>query len=495
MHRTSLPGRAAARTAARARLHAPRPSSAIFGGNLPKINHVALKSHGCVGGVGTGAGAPMSRSSHPHYRHHGVYVRGEGAPPARRMTSGEYSFGRGARQIRFGPVAFWSIAGALVIMATWSLMSATYFAFRDDVLARLIARQAHMQYAYEDRIADLRTQVDRLASRQLLDQEQFEQKLDGLMRRQSVLESRAAVLSALPDPTATGSTKPPRVGNAGERTSAVPVRPAPINDTVILVPPAEREAQLESLPQPFAAAGAGSKAKGIEAALARLEISLNRVEARQSATLTGLEESYDSKARRMRNVLADLGIDAGGAPKTQAAGGPFVPAKLSQASAFERQLYRVQSARSQVDALTSTLVSVPVRKPMLGEIDMTSGFGVRLDPFVHAAAMHTGIDFRGEEGEPIRATATGTVTHASWNGGYGRMVEVDHGNGLATRYAHLSAIDVKVGEKIRAGQVVGRLGSTGRSTGPHLHYETRVDGEAVDPQKFLRAGLRLGNAL
>ena len=105
--------------------------------------------------------------------------------------------------------------------------------------------------------------------------------------------------------------------------------------------------------------------------------------------------------------------------------------------------------------------------------------------------MHTGLDFRGDTGDPVRATANGTVTVAGWNGGYGKMVEVDHGNGLATRYGHLSAIEAQVGQTVKIGQIVGRVGSTGRSTGPHLHYETRVDGEAVDPQKFLRAGSRL----
>src|SRR4029077_4768499 len=123
----------------------------------------------------------------------------------------------------------------------------------------------------------------------------------------------------------------------------------------------------------------------------------------------------------------------------------------------------------------------------------SSGFGVRLDPFIRAPAMHTGVDFRGETGEPVRATANGTVSNAGWSGGYGRMVEVHHGHGFVTRYGHLSAIDVRVGQPIRIGQTVGRLGTPGRSTGPHLHYETRVDGEAVDPQKFLRAGARLGS--
>jgi murein DD-endopeptidase MepM/ murein hydrolase activator NlpD len=106
--------------------------------------------------------------------------------------------------------------------------------------------------------------------------------------------------------------------------------------------------------------------------------------------------------------------------------------------------------------------------------------------------MHTGLDMRGDTGDPVRVTANGTVTMAGNNGGYGKMIEVEHRNGLSTRYAHLSAIDVRVGQSVKIGQVIGKLGSTGRSTGPHLHYETRVDGEAVDPQKYLRAGIRLG---
>ena len=102
--------------------------------------------------------------------------------------------------------------------------------------------------------------------------------------------------------------------------------------------------------------------------------------------------------------------------------------------------------RGQVERLTRTLGAVPIRKPMIGELEWTSGFGVRADPFLRAPAMHTGLDIRADIGEPARATAAGTVTMAGWNGGYGKMVEVDHGNGFATRYAHLSAIDVEVGQ-------------------------------------------------
>jgi murein DD-endopeptidase MepM/ murein hydrolase activator NlpD len=137
---------------------------------------------------------------------------------------------------------------------------------------------------------------------------------------------------------------------------------------------------------------------------------------------------------------------------------------------------------------------VPYRKPFIGQVDFSSGFGIRSDPFLGRPAMHTGLDFRASTGDPVRATAYGKVIAAGWQGGYGKMVEIDHGNTLSTRYGHLSEINVKVGDIVRIGQVIGAVGSTGRSTGPHLHYETRIDGDAVDPQKFLRAGVRLGSS-
>ena len=195
-------------------------------------------------------------------------------------------------------------------------------------------------------------------------------------------------------------------------------------------------------------------------------------------------------------MLTELGLNAGNVPSTpvgSGTGGPLIPVKLRDAGHFERQLHRINVARSQVDSLYRTLSNVPVRKPLMGEIDTSSGFGVRMDPFINAPSMHSCLDFRGSTGDPVRATAGGKVTHASWNGGYGKLVEIDHGNGIATRYGHLSEINVSVGQNIRIGQTIGSVGSTGRSTGPHLHYETRIDGDAVDPQKFFRAGIRLGS--
>ena len=433
----------------------------------------------------------MSHRSASHRRHpspggHGAAVLAAGA---------DYTFTHAGHQVRLGPVAFWIVVGTLIIMAGWTIITATYFAFRDDVLTRLISRQAEMQFAYEDRIAEMRAQVDRITSRQLLDQEQFEQKLDYILRRQATLESRAAVLGGMADPTVTGSIRShSRVAPKANESETAPPKPSPISDTVRFVAPVAREARLESRPLPSAdeRINASVKAGGIEASLARLQTSLDRVDTAQAAALNALEEHYDLRARRMRGVLADLGVDIGRDPAPRGVGGPFVSVKPGSASPFERQLYRIGIARTHIERLTQTLTAVPLRRPLGGDPESSSGYGVRLDPFLGVPAMHTGQDFRASSGDRVLATASGVVLSAGWNGGYGKMVELRHSNGFTTRYAHLSDIAVAAGQRVRMGEVVGHVGSTGRSTGPHLHYETRIDGEAVDPQKFLRAGVRLG---
>jgi murein DD-endopeptidase MepM/ murein hydrolase activator NlpD len=454
-------------------------------------------------------GVPMSyRSGHHSEYHQHHHPQDYGRTPPRRpaphaasaaVTQGGdgYTLVHAGRQVRIGPVVFWIVVGTIVLLGMWSAATATYFAFRDDVLTRLIARQAEMQYAYEDRIAELRAKVDRTTSRQLLDQEQFDQKLDQIMRRQTALESRATALGAIPDAVVTGSIRPPARGAAIDSTPSGTPKPSPISDTVIFVAPPDREARLESRapikanPQPNQFA----KIQGVDNVLVRLQASLDQVERRQMAALSSVEDSIESRVRRMRGVINDLGLDMGqleAATPRSGVGGPFVPVKLpADAGPFERQLQRINVNRAQMQRLNATLALVPYRKPVIGEVEFTSGFGVRSDPFLGRPAMHTGLDFRAATGDPVRVTANGKVVSSGWAGGYGRMVEIDHGNGLSTRYGHLSEINVKVGDVVKIGQVIGAVGSTGRSTGPHLHYETRIDGDAVDPQKFLRAGVRL----
>jgi len=409
----------------------------------------------------------------------------------------DYTLAHRGRQVRIGPAAFWIVVGTLVVMGIWSIVTGTYFAFRENVLTRLIGRQAEIQFAYEDRIAELRAQVDRITSRQLLDQEQFEQKLSALLQRQAILEQRTSALSG--EVTTTGSIRPARDTLLAQPPANSPPKASPNNYTMIFIAPPDPEARLEmrTLPASATRIASTSDAGGLDGILRRISSTLDKVGRQQAAVLNNLEERVDTKARRMRSVLSDLGVGIAKMPAGMDVGGPYVAlrAPRSSASAFARQLYRINVARAEINQYARTLVAVPVRKPVTGEVDMSSPFGMRMDPFNGRPAIHTGIDLRGDVGESVHATATGKVTIAGREGGYGNMVEINHGNGLATRYGHLARIDVKVGQFVRIGEVIGRIGSTGRSTGPHLHYETRVNGEAVDPQQFLRAGVRLGSAL
>ena len=136
--------------------------------------------------------------------------------------------------------------------------------------------------------------------------------------------------------------------------------------------------------------------------------------------------------------------------------------------------------------LERTLVAVPSGNPA-NVLMMSSGFGYRRDPFTGAGAMHAGVDFRGPIGTPILAAAPGRVSFVGVKSGYGNVVEVDHGQGIMTRYAHLSGFTSKVGAQVTAGQQIAKMGSTGRSTGSHLHFEVRLTGVAVNPRRFLEA--------
>jgi murein DD-endopeptidase MepM/ murein hydrolase activator NlpD len=162
-------------------------------------------------------------------------------------------------------------------------------------------------------------------------------------------------------------------------------------------------------------------------------------------------------------------------------GGPFE----SAGNATFKALF---NSWKKLDQLQDDVIAIPSDKPVKTDVTFTSGFGVRADPFHAGAAMHPGIDLAGAYGTPVYATADGTVLRAGWNnGGYGNLVELDHGRGITTRYGHMSAILVHEGDHVTRGEQIGRIGSTGRSTGNHLHYEVRIDGRPVNPIPFMKS--------
>jgi len=211
---------------------------------------------------------------------------------------------------------------------------------------------------------------------------------------------------------------------------------------------------------------------------------LAEVEARQLAYAERLTRFADARARRAEAAMRKLNLDPKFLSRNAQAGmgGPFEAIRGADDPRFER----LGLSLARMAVLERALDGIPQVVPASAR-NITSGFGYRRDPFNGRGAMHAGIDFKGAIGSPIFAAAEGRVTYAGWKSGYGQAIEITHGNGILTRYGHLSRIGVKVGQKVAAGSTIGGLGSTGRSTGPHLHFEVRINNRAVNPRPFLEA--------
>jgi murein DD-endopeptidase MepM/ murein hydrolase activator NlpD len=174
-------------------------------------------------------------------------------------------------------------------------------------------------------------------------------------------------------------------------------------------------------------------------------------------------------------------------PRPVAMGGPYIAADSNEAAAdmaADAQFRALFQTWKKLDTLEDGLISIPSVQPV-ANMSFTSNFGIRSDPFRGTAAFHPGVDIQCAIGTAVYATADGVVDKAERSGGYGNLVEIDHGRGIQTRYGHLSKILVTAGQKVKRGQLIALSGSTGRSTGPHLHYEVRIDGRAVNPLPFL----------
>jgi murein DD-endopeptidase MepM/ murein hydrolase activator NlpD len=262
------------------------------------------------------------------------------------------------------------------------------------------------------------------------------------------------------------------------------------------------EAHLGDLPTDKQAGETVSDSSG-EAAKAVKKISLAvpeaaglaRIEARQLAFVESLTRLADRRAARASDAMRKLGLDPRMAltsvnsrtgPNRFGQGGPLMRLATSADGSLDPRFQRLGLSLARMDALERGLKGIPQVLPASLEF-ISSGFGYRADPFNGEGAFHAGLDFKGPVGAPIYAAAKGTVTFAGVKQGYGNVVEVSHGNGLLTRYAHMSAFRARVGQPVEAGAVIGAIGSTGRSTGPHLHFEVRINDRPVNPRPFLEA--------
>ena len=440
----------------------------------------------------------------------------------------EYRGKNGAHLFEISPAVAGTLLTLAALVTTLTIASGAYIFSKDEILRSVLSGQARMQYAYEDRISQLRAHIDRVAGRQLVDQDSVEAKLHELINRQVQLESRQALVARIsdeafkagiavhdsrtaprPDLSTTGSVSA-QMPNAFAPNAFAPMQSPSANPLAQPVPrakPMPEETGLRPITSPDNAARPAAvpqrsthiDRRTLPLLLEQVQASAAMMSSNQIAMLRGIEGKAQVSARRFRTMLDSTGLDqarfariipAGKDQRTSAMGGPLIPMTSAEAAQFEKSLNAAQTYLQETERLSRVVRNLPVRRPLPRGHETTSTFGARSDPFTRGLAMHSGLDFRATTGTPVKVTGDGKVVEADWVGGYGRMVEVDHGFGLKTRYAHLSAIDVSVGDTVRKGEVVGLVGSSGRSTGPHLHYEVRIDDEAVDPIAFVRAGER-----
>jgi murein DD-endopeptidase MepM/ murein hydrolase activator NlpD len=237
-----------------------------------------------------------------------------------------------------------------------------------------------------------------------------------------------------------------------------------------------------------------SKHGAIFQRIAYLEGQVDELKNRHDAVINVIRETADNRISDLEEIVRTTGLSGKKLERRaeskvsdkfdrDARGGPFNPL---EEQAFEDYDSLLNDIRRLV-VLDEVVKTLPIDEPM-NNYHISSGYGVRVDPFRKRPARHTGLDFVGRSGAPIHATSDGVVTFSGRKGAYGLMVDVDHGLQLSTRYGHMSKLLVKDGQKVKKGDILGLQGSTGRSTGAHLHYEVRFEGATFDPKTFLKAG-------
>lgn len=397
--------------------------------------------------------------------------------------------------IRHFQVRPWLVAlagSAFAAMAIGYLLATTYLVLRDDLIDATTARQARLQQAYEDRISALRAQVDRITSRQMLDQQLMETKVGELLERQTQLTQRHGRLGPILDRFGDAEALPASAPLPPDKPTTGPDLRAALDTAVSGQPAPDGAAQ-----PPFSfwstrnsSAPGESSADRADRLFVAINQSLRTIESEQLSRINALAEDAYQTADAISSVLEDAGVKAGNGKDGM--GGPLVP--IDNPALFDTKVKELDEAIDLLDRMKSEARSLPIAAPSPGP-SITSSYGVRKDPILGTPAMHSGLDFRAPMSSDVRVTAAGKVISAGWNGGYGRMVEVEHASGYTTRYAHMSKILVKEGEELKAGDVVGKVGSSGRSTGPHLHYEVRRNGDALNPVRFLKAGKKVSQYL
>ncbi|HVY52566.1 MAG TPA: M23 family metallopeptidase [Devosia sp.] len=339
-------------------------------------------------------------------------------------------------------------------------------------ISRLISNSGQSALsAYEDRLAQLRLEVDRLQSRRYAQAGDINLQLQELAQTQELLLEQHQYVKQLADKAAALG-----LDNAAQ--------PAPGDGGV---EPAVPDAAAPAGPDAAAPAATDGDA-GAKVAEARQALTQMMDESRLA--LATLSDEATTKTDKIIGALAAIGIKPTlPAVDDTAEGGPLLPpvdgveggSLIDDANTVEAALERFKAAKAAADL-------APIHRPVATVSRVSSIFGNRKDPFTGRLAFHSGIDFAAPMGTIVLSAGAGTVSFVGQMSGYGNVVEVTHPDGLVTRYGHLSAFLVKQGDAVSTGSPIARVGSTGRSTGPHLHFEVRREDMAVDPARYLNAG-------
>jgi murein DD-endopeptidase MepM/ murein hydrolase activator NlpD len=379
-------------------------------------------------------------------------------PPAKVFgrAAGEATKRAGVRPGLF----YGSFAG---LLAT-NVVTLVGFLMASDIAALMNGQNDLVFSAYEDRIAELRVEIDRLHSRKYAQAGDLNLQLQELTQQQEVLLEQHQYVKQLAE----------KAAELGIVTADL----APADDAD------------EAAPTLFTSSLKGSQTTArddIEAAAAAVDEMLTDSRLALAAISEGANTATDNIVTELRGIGIRPEL-----PADEAVGGPFEPARdgvdalsiVDDANAVFEALVRFKAARTALDA-------APIHRPLAGSTRMSSGYGNRKDPFTRRKAFHAGIDFPAPTGTKVLSAGSGIVTFVGQKSGYGKLVEITHEKGLVTRYGHLSAYLVKEGQTVVTGTPIARVGSTGRSTGPHLHFEVRRDDSAVDPGGYLAVGKRL----
>lgn len=357
---------------------------------------------------------------------------------------------------------------AFAVLFGTNVLTLVGFLMAPDISALLGGQNDAVVSAYEDRIAQLRVEVDRLHSRQFAQAGDINLQLQELTQQQEVLLEQHQLVKQLAE----------KATELGINTAAA----APVVDDDDDVAPVAAVI-------PTAAAGAGD--------LAEVSASMTRMMDDSRMALAALSESATESTDTILGELGGLGIKPS-MPEglTDAIGGPLQPpVDGAEASGIVDDANDVYLALARFKAARSAIDLAPIHKPMGSLNRISSTFGNRKDPFTGGRAFHAGLDFPAPRGTTVLSAGYGKVTFVGERAGYGNLVEITHTTGLVTRYGHLSAFLVKEGQVVNTGTPIAKVGSTGRSTGPHLHFEVRRKDVAVDPGKYLAAGKRLARFL